>query len=269
LLEAEKLYQEQIKPLQFGEVDLFEGHTLKDAAAETVTKEWSKRVGAEFTEIAANLPLLRDSSIFVRIHESEMADAQFMITGPTGTPYARGCYKFDIHFPGSYPNSPPKVMLTTTGNGTVRFNPNLYEAGYVGLSLLGTWSGQSPTENWQPATSNFLQVVVSIQSLVMGIQHPYYNEPGYGGHGESVLGPDHSSEVISYTRNIQVQNIRWAIIDSIQNPPKGFEKVVRKHFYLQKDAILAEAQGWASTNVQITTELLGQLKAALGTLKDE
>jgi hypothetical protein len=53
-----------------------------------------------------------------------------------------------------YPQKPPKVQFLTTGGGTVRFNPNLYESGRVCLSLLGTWDGPS----WDPGTSTLLQV---------------------------------------------------------------------------------------------------------------
>ena len=77
-----------------------------------------------------------------------------MIIGPSDTPYANGCFLFDIFLPGSYPNSPPQVQFLTTGGGRVRFNPNLYENGKVCLSLLGTWSGPS----WDAAHSTLLQV---------------------------------------------------------------------------------------------------------------
>jgi len=49
-----------------------------------------------------------------------------MIVGPVDTPYELGCFMFDIFLPLQYPNSPPKVLLTTTGSGRFRFNPNLY-----------------------------------------------------------------------------------------------------------------------------------------------
>jgi ubiquitin-protein ligase len=45
------------------------------------------------------------------------------------------------------------VTLATTGNGTVRFNPNLYANGKVCLSLLGTWKGNTESENWNPDVS--------------------------------------------------------------------------------------------------------------------
>eukprot|EP00953_Heterococcus_sp_UTEX-ZZ885_P034004 17648-Heterococcus_DN1.PRE.3 len=40
-----------------------------------------------------------------------------------------GCFQFDIVLPPTYPAVPPKVQFLTTGNGTVGFNPNLYDCG--------------------------------------------------------------------------------------------------------------------------------------------
>ena len=79
-----------------------------------------------------------------------------LIIGPADTPYANGCFIFDIFLPHNYPTVPPAVQFKTTGGGRVRFNPNLYECGKVCLSLLGTWSGPS----WDPAHSTLLQVEV-------------------------------------------------------------------------------------------------------------
>ena len=65
-----------------------------------------------------------------------------MIAGPEGTPYAGGLFEFDCFIPLEYPNKPPLMHLRTTGGGSVRFNPNLYNCGKVCLSLLGTWPGR-------------------------------------------------------------------------------------------------------------------------------
>ncbi len=54
-----------------------------------------------------------------------------LIAGPEGTPYAGGLFAFDIWFPAGYPNVPPLMLLETTGQGRVRFNPNLYADGKV------------------------------------------------------------------------------------------------------------------------------------------
>lgn len=96
-----------------------------------------------------------------------------MIAGPEGTPYAGGLFEFDVFIPLNYPHSPPQVHLRTTGAGSVRFNPNLYNNGKVCLSLLGTWNGR-PEEQWSPK-STLLQVFVSIQSMIF-VDLPYFNE---------------------------------------------------------------------------------------------
>ena len=62
--------------------------------------------------------------------------SQVLITGPSETPYANGCFEFDVFFPAEYPQSPMLVNLMTTGQGSVRFNPNLYNDGKVRGSFL-------------------------------------------------------------------------------------------------------------------------------------
>jgi ubiquitin-protein ligase len=106
------------------------------------------------------------SSCFVRVDETHIDHWHAMITGPEDTPYEGGCFIFDINCSTNYPQSPPKVLLLTTGGGRVRFNPNLYNCGKVCLSLLGTWQGAAG-ETWDPNVSSLLQVLVSIQSLIL------------------------------------------------------------------------------------------------------
>lgn len=89
-------------------------------------------------------------------------------------PYFGGSYLFDVFIPSNYPDVNPQVKFLTTGRGTVRFNPNLYNCGKVCLSLLGTWQG----EPWDPKTSNLTQVLNSILFLIF-TKDPYFNEPGY------------------------------------------------------------------------------------------
>ena len=49
----------------------------------------------------------------------------WFFTIPHCLAYANGCFEFDIYFPADYPNTPMLVNLETTGNRSVRFNPNL------------------------------------------------------------------------------------------------------------------------------------------------
>lgn len=66
-----------------------------------------------------------------------------------------------------------QVQFLTTGGGRVRFNPNLYNNGRVCLSLLNTWN----RPGWDANTSTLLQLLVSIQGLVL-VKDPYFNEVG-------------------------------------------------------------------------------------------
>ncbi|NXS88770.1 UBE2Z enzyme, partial [Erpornis zantholeuca] len=71
-----------------------------------------------------------------------------LITGPFDTPYEGGFFLFLFRCPPDYPIHPPRVKLMTTGNNTVRFNPNFYRNGKVCLSILGAgiWDCQREAE---------------------------------------------------------------------------------------------------------------------------
>jgi baculoviral IAP repeat-containing protein 6 len=92
----------------------------------------TKRIMVEAPDLGTSLPLSLSSSIFVRVDSSRMHLWKALVTGPEETPYGCGCFVFDLHLPAEYPQAPPKVLLTTTGGGQVRFNPNLYADGKVG-----------------------------------------------------------------------------------------------------------------------------------------
>jgi baculoviral IAP repeat-containing protein 6 len=57
---------------------------------------------------------------FLPQDEDHLDLVRVLITGPTDTPYSRGCFVFDINYPASFPNNPPLVIMITTGGGTVR-----------------------------------------------------------------------------------------------------------------------------------------------------
>ncbi|KAJ0724812.1 putative ubiquitin-conjugating enzyme E2, ubiquitin-conjugating enzyme/RWD [Helianthus annuus] len=83
-----------------------------------------------------------------------------------GTPYHDGLFLFDVCFPSDYPNSPPLVYYHSGG---LHVNPNLYDSGKVCLSLLNTWHG-AKKEMWNPRKSTMLQVLVSIQGLILNMK---------------------------------------------------------------------------------------------------
>ena len=171
---------------------------------------------AQLSGLRDALPCHWGSAVAVRVDAACSDLLRACIVGANGTPYAGGCFLFDICLPATYPDAcvrapgpliwarctrlrkrallpaaddalaptqpqkitrraerrPPRVAFLTTGGGVWAANPNLYNNGTVCLSLLGTWSGPG----WQPGRSTLLQLLVSLQALVLNTQ-PYFNEP--------------------------------------------------------------------------------------------
>lgn len=238
----EKSYMRNMKKLQFDIVNIdTKVHHYNSSISKggAVSKEKVLRLAQEQGSISTSLPLNFSSSVFVRIDEQHMDIMRVVITGPDDTPYSNGCFLFDIYFPPTYPNTPPLVNLQTTGSGSVRFNPNLYNCGKVCLSLLGTWSG-SESENWNKDTSTLLQVLVSIQSLIL-VPTPFFNEPGY----ESQIGtPRGDQNSRSYNEVIRVATIEHAMVGQLRKPPQHFEQIIQSHFYYKRNAINKMVDQW-------------------------
>ncbi|XP_014744874.1 PREDICTED: ubiquitin-conjugating enzyme E2 Z [Sturnus vulgaris] len=81
-----------------------------------------------------------------------------LITGPFDTPYEGGFFLFLFRCPPDYPIHPPRVKLMTTGNNTVRFNPNFYRNGKVCLSILGGLP-QHPGERHPGDSKNYNECI--------------------------------------------------------------------------------------------------------------
>ena len=214
-------------------------HRFYDDLNSNLSNKTILRITSELSSLKKNLPNNWDTSVVLKTSQKNLNLITFVISGPEGTPYHNGIFEFHGLFPTDYPNKEPKILLDTTGNGSVRFNPNLYNCGKVCLSLLGTWNG-SGAEKWNPSTSTLLQVIVSIQSLIL-VTHPYFNEPGWERQMHSMEGKKKSQE---YSDNIRLQTLKWAIIDKIKNPPKGFENFTKEHFRLKKKEILDIVKSW-------------------------
>jgi ubiquitin-protein ligase len=215
------IFIEIFKGIQFDSYPLYEKQLIKDKPRLLNIK----RVLQEIQSLSNSLPLNQDSSIFLKYDEENLGIFRFIIIGPKDTPYENGCFLFEMILTEDYPNSAPKVHILTTGNGTVRFNPNLYACGKVCLSLLGTWQG-SQAENWNPKTSTLLQILVSIQSLIF-IDNPYFNEPGYERSIHTEKGKQSSNE---YNDKIKLYTKQWAINGMIKNPPEDFQSIIQKFF---------------------------------------
>lgn len=205
----------------------------------SLSKKTIVNIISELSSLKKNLPIHWDTSVVFRTSKKNINYVSFIISGPKDTPYSNGLFEFHGYFPDNYPNTTPKVLIKTTDNGKVRFNPNLYNCGKVCLSLLGTWSGDAG-ESWNPQLSTFLQVVVSIQSLIL-IDKPYFNEPGYSQEIGTKRGENDSE---NYNQTIRYQTLRVAIVDMIKNPPPTYEQFVKEHFRLKKDEVFKTVEKW-------------------------
>lgn len=99
-------------------------------------------------------------------------------------------------------------------SGGLRVNPNLYESGRVCLSLLNTWTGTG-TEVWNPDSSSILQVLLSLQALVLN-EKPYFNEAGYDKQIGRAEGEKNS---VSYNENAFLMTWK-SMLYILRQPPK-------------------------------------------------
>ncbi|KAJ4729807.1 putative Ubiquitin conjugating enzyme [Melia azedarach] len=218
---------------QFDTVDEFSDHHYSGAGfgEEQPPKNWAKKIQEEWKILEKNLP----DTIFVRVCEARMELLRAVMIGPSGTPYHDGLFVFDCLFPPSYPNEPPRVYYYSGG---LRLNPNLYECGKVCLSLLGTWSGKS-TEMWDKKNSTMLQVLVSIQALILNAR-PFFNEPGYE---RSYVGEEGERRSRSYNEDTFILSLK-TMMYTLRKPPKHFEALVADHFRSQARDILVACKAY-------------------------
>lgn len=227
-----------------------------------------KRLNKERQKIEKEREELETCGIHVEWGD-ELQRVLALVVGPEDTPYERGFYFFDVHVSDNYPLQPPHVDFRT-GDGRVRFNPNLYVEGKVCLSILGTWSGPSWT-----TSCNLRTVLVSIQSLLN--EHPIQNEPGH----EKETGKNDRlySEIIGY------ENIAIGVVRMLRQTPEKFaifrpqmRKVFLKSYdsyvetleaYKAKDGSSARSPIWHFQSRYKTEELLAELARLRADLQKE
>ncbi len=241
VLEEKDKYIEMVKEQSCESIELTNEHLFFNNKSLLVSKSTISRIMFELMTLNKELPINWDSSVVMRMIDSNLNLFSFIITGPKDTPYHNGLFEFHAYIPDGYPNVVPQVLLKTTGSGSVRFNPNLYANGKVCLSLLGTWSGDKG-ESWIPEISTFYQVLISIQSLIL-VEQPYFNEPGYERELNTPQGKIKSND---YNDNIRYETVRVAMINMIENPPKGYEDFVSEYFKYKKNEILETVEIWCN-----------------------
>ncbi|PPR93751.1 hypothetical protein GOBAR_AA26922 [Gossypium barbadense] len=208
--EENGVVQNSLSFKHFDIVDDFSDHHYSNLnSSGEQPKEWAKQIQEEWKILEKDLP------------------------GPAGTPYHDGLFVFDCFFPPKYPKEPPMVYYYSGG---LRLNPNLYNCGKVCLSLLGTWHGHQ-NEMWVPGQSTMLQVLVSIQALILNAR-PFFNEPGYE---TSYVGAEGDRRSRKYNEEVFILSLK-TMIYTLRRPPKHFEDFVTGHFRNRAQDILVACQ---------------------------
>ncbi|KAJ6726539.1 UBIQUITIN-CONJUGATING ENZYME E2 38-RELATED [Salix purpurea] len=197
-----------------------------------------RKIMQEWKILEKHLP----DSIYVRVHENRIDLLRAVIIGVAGTPYHDGLYFFDIAFPPDYPARPPLVYYRSFG---LRINPNLYANGRVCLSLLNTWPGRK-SEKWDSSESTVLQVLVSIQALVLN-EKPYYNEPGNGVLPGRAIWEKKSN---AYSENVFFLSCKTMLF-LLRRPPKNFEGFVASHFREKASVILSACNAYSNGQARV------------------
>lgn len=102
------------------------------------------------------------------------------------------------------------------------------------VSLLGTWQGKG-VEVWNSGNSNVLQVVVSIQGLIIGTSEPYFLEAGY----EKLRGSIQAHQASKLYNEMVFLASLATIPAMLENPPADFKDQIIYHFQKRGPAILA------------------------------
>lgn len=177
-------------------------------------KIYLKRIISDISELVSE-PV---ENIHIWYDENNITSIKALIIGPKDTPYEDGFYFFSLEFPETYPFSNPSAKFETI-NQKIRFNPNLYEAGKVCLSILGTWSGPK----WS-SVQTLKSVLLSIQSLLN--ENPIINEPGWENYKKD------NPKSIAYNEYISYHNYEFAILHVLENENffPYFNEIIQKYF---------------------------------------
>ncbi|GAB1739636.1 hypothetical protein NU219Hw_g4582t1 [Hortaea werneckii] len=231
MMKADKILHEEVGVMEMPDDVLLATSFYHNQARRMVGRSPAARMRALISEIA-RLKTCLPPGIFVRYGDSRMDVMKILIVGPRGSPYENGLWEFDLLCGLDFPNRPPTLHFKTTDGGTVGCNPNLYPCGKVCLSLLGTWSG----EPWKAGQSTILQVLISIQAMIF-CEEPWCNEPGRENQAET-------SQSKEYSRGLRPHTIKAAMLDWMANKETVWSEVVRRHFEIHENEIVACVDGW-------------------------
>lgn len=209
---------------------IFSSHALSAEAqcmAQQATKPGRmKKLIDEVTILTSSLP----SGIYVRHGSSRLDVMKVLIEGPQGTPYEFALFEFDLLCTHEYPKKPPLVLFRSKTLDVI--NPNIDSDGSVCLSLLGTWRG----EPWNPQLSTLLQVLVSLQSIVL-CEEPWCNEPGQERDRGSALSK-------KYTMAVRETVLAHYTQPWVFSPEGIWAEVMKRHLGTKAGEMIKSAEVW-------------------------
>jgi hypothetical protein len=86
----------------------------------------------------------------------------------------------------------------------------------------------------------------------------FFNEPGHENEAGTVEGEKKNE---GYSNIVRYGNVKFAMLGMLTTPPRGFESVVQRHFYVKKAEILEDVHHWV--------ELAAKNEAAYTTLVND
>jgi len=233
----------------------YAGQGSPTAAASSSSKPQGAVYGTQFTRTAQKQWRLLQNGlppgIYVVAYAERAELLRALIIGPPGTPYQDAVFVFDFQLPPEFPQQPPSVHYVSHGE---RINPNLYENGKVCLSLLGTWTGKQSCELWNPDSSTVLQVLVSIQALVL-CEQPYYNEAGYDKQLGTSEGGHHARR---YNEGALLLTLK-SMMTTLAHKSTPFEELIKVHFRSARRRIL----GRCAKLLELKEQMLQNVIAAV------
>merc|ERR1712226_285370 len=184
----------------------------------------ARRIKKEYlTDQKRSIQECEEDGYWLVFDESDLYKFQILVKAADDTPYEGAFFHFSGVLPTDYPFKPPKIKLLTTGNGRIRFNPNLYADGKVCLSILGTFIGTDSGEKGDEWMSSMTirTICLSIRSLLN--ENPASNEPAFS---EISVESETAQKYIKYVR---YSSLKFAGIDHFSKKtklPEKFQKIV-------------------------------------------
>ncbi len=174
------------------------------------------------------------------------------VVGRPDTPFAYGCFLFDVYLPLGYPSSPPKVQHITPGVANIKASqssgglaPNLHqESGRVFLSSLDGFD----EFGWNPAKANVYTILSTLRQKFLGVDFTNYCEPDCGAEDTSFTAScdHHKIPDMSLEKELQHRTIEYAILAPLIEPWRGFERVITRYFSSAKYEIVQQFFVWRS-----------------------